>query len=105
MVWIGGILTALGALAALSTVLANRVKWIWMVFKRVEQFLEDFYGTKERPGVPARKGVLERLQNLDEDISGIKVELNYNSGSTLRDAVRRIDDNVAELAGKKPHGS
>jgi hypothetical protein len=89
--WIAGLLTGLAALAALTTVAANRLKWIWMVFKRVEQFLEDFYGTKERPGVPGRKGVLERLATIEAEVS-------YNSGSTIKDAVRRIDVNVKQIA-------
>lgn len=76
-------------------------KWLWGVFQRTEQFLEDFNGTPERPGVPARPGVLERLQTMDGDLATVRAELSYNSGSTLKDAVRRIDNNVADLAQKQ----
>ena len=91
-------------LLALSTVLSRRVfllfKWIFGLFQRTDMFLEDFNGRPARPGFPAQPGVLERLQTIEYDMSNVKKELNYNSGSTLKDAVHRIDLNVKDLAGK-----
>lgn len=102
--WIGAIAAIGSLLLAVTALVAQRAfsvaKWLWGVFKRIEQLIEDFNGASERPGVAARPGVLERLQAMDGDLATVKAELSYNSGSTLKDAVRRIDHNVADLAQK-----
>lgn len=107
--------SAIGALAAVVSVLITLLallsrrmflfgKWIFGLFRRTDTFLEDFNGAPARPGFPARPGVMERLQTIEYDVGEMKKELNYNSGSTLKDAVHRIDLNVKEIAGK-PHDS
>lgn len=57
------------------------------MFSKVEEFIEDWRGTVARPGVPARAGVMERLD-------GIEHQLKPNSGESLRDAVNRIEEQL-----------
>lgn len=51
---------------------------------KLRDFLDDWGGEPERPGVPGRLGVMSRLDR-------IEAQLRPNGGSTLRDAVTRIE--------------
>lgn len=61
-----------------------------------QEFRSDWQGAKARPGVPARKGVMERLADQDSELSFIRHELSFNSGLSVKDAVHRIDARMAE---------
>jgi hypothetical protein len=74
------------------------------LFRRFVHFLDDFHGEDERPGTPRRPGFSERLSGVEDymsemrskvtDIDGkvsfIEKELHPNHGSSMRDAVDRI---------------
>lgn len=60
----------------------------WRKFhKSFNQFMEDWNGEPARPGVPEKPGVMVRLASIEK-------ELHPNSGSSLRDAVVRIERRV-----------
>lgn len=42
------------------------------LFRKLQQFLDDFQGEQDRPGVPGRPGVMKRLETLEDDMKGIK---------------------------------
>lgn len=42
------------------------------LFRKLQQFLDDFQGEQDRPGVPGRPGVMKRLETLEVDMKGIK---------------------------------
>lgn len=50
----------------------------------MDDFLDDWQGAVARPGVPARAGVMERLGVIEH-------EVRHNDGSSLKDAVRRVE--------------
>ncbi|HEY9416161.1 MAG TPA: hypothetical protein VIQ30_15475 [Pseudonocardia sp.] len=54
-----------------------------------DEFREDWYGTPARPGRHAVPGVPERL-------SLIEKELKPNSGSSLRDAIGRLETRLED---------
>lgn len=97
VVWIGAITVVLGALG---------VVWRWSkgirrVAVRFDQFADDWQGTEERPGVPARPGVMERLASFDDRLYSVDArvvriehELHPNSGSSMRDAIDRVERHV-----------
>lgn len=58
--------------------------------EKVGDFLEDWTGTEERPGVPARPGVMVRLQVIED-------QLHADHGTTLRDAVNRVEHGVRRV--------
>lgn len=53
-------------------------------------FMEDWRGAEERAGRDAVPGVMERLNRIDG-------ELKHNSGSSMKDALKRIEAKVDRL--------
>lgn len=86
--------------AALGTILGAVLlfaKVIYPMWKRVskwmntwEDFMDDWFGSEPRPGRSRTKGVMERLNEIDG-------ELKNNGGSSIKDAVDRIDTQVTEI--------
>ena len=64
----GAVTILLGALAGL---------WQWMgrpvagLIRGVREFLSDWQGEPARPGVPPRRGVMERLATMEEQNAGL----------------------------------
>lgn len=88
---------AVAALAAAAVMIWRGVRGIRRVLERVETFADDWAGVPPRPGVPERPGVMVRLDRIEEEIRGVQHELQPNSGSTLRDAVDRVDERTQTL--------
>lgn len=63
-----------GGGVAVATMLALAVKAFRGV-RRVSHFLDDWFGEESRPGVPARPGVMERLDSVEQDVASIKVRV------------------------------
>lgn len=70
------------------------VKFVGPLWKRIqnwittwEQFMVDWAGEPARPGRDAVPGVMERLNRIDG-------ELRNNGGSSLKDAIDRIESRI-----------
>ncbi|MFD7550686.1 hypothetical protein [Streptomyces sp. NPDC059816] len=74
---------AFAGLSGLATLLWRPVQRIARMGRRFNQFMDDWYGEEERPGVPARPGMMER-------VSRIEHELCPNQDSSMRDAVDHV---------------
>lgn len=81
------------------------VKFISPFFKRVkkwmstwENFMDDWFGEQERPGVPGRQGVMERLHN-------IELEVKPNGGGSMKDAVNRIENSLKQIDSRLEDGN
>lgn len=68
------------------------------VFGRIAQFLDDWQGTPARPGFPETLGIPARLQKIenatvkmDARIQHVEHRLTPNGGSSIADAVTRIE--------------
>jgi hypothetical protein len=90
-------LTCLGALGGIAITL---IKYGRNYGRKIMQMVEDFNGTEERPGVPSRPGVMARLQTLDEQVAAVHTEVNYNHGTTIKDAITRIETDVKGIHDK-----
>lgn len=99
----GVLLTGLGAF----------MMWMRSQLKDVGQMTRDWRGVPERAGVSDEiPGVMKRLYTQDQQFKEvmthlghqdatlelIKHEINYNSGSSIKDAVHRTDDAVKVLS-------
>ena len=60
------------------------IKKGWPLLKKLSDFLDDVAGEPARTGVPARAGLMERVQRIEH-------ELFPNSGKSLRDQTDRIE--------------
>lgn len=65
LMWVLGFIVLFGAACA--------VVWRWLkpfraLASRTNEFLDDWFGTPERPGVPARAGVMPRLATVEEEV-------------------------------------
>jgi hypothetical protein len=88
------VLPAAGALilvAGALVVIGKGVRWVFSTLNMIREFLEDWRGEEARPGYHKRPGVMERLVSLEEQVGAVKHELKPNSGTSLRDAVDRIE--------------
>lgn len=74
----------IGAAAAVLGVLWGAVVKLVPLLKKLGNFLDDVGGEPARPGVPARAGLMERVQRIEH-------ELFPNSGKSLRDQTNRIE--------------
>lgn len=89
-----------GAVVAISGVLAlawRATRSLRHLANRVEEFVDDWQGTAPRPGVPSRPGVMSRLGAIEAKLDGVEHEMRPNSGSSLRDAVDRVDERTRQI--------
>ncbi|MFE7354898.1 hypothetical protein ACFU8Q_17285 [Streptomyces sp. NPDC057543] len=93
LVW-GG---ALSVLTAVVTVLWRISRGALHLGGRVAEFMDDWSGEEERPGVPGRPGVMERVSGIEARLSRVEHELYPNSGGSLRDAVDLANHRLARL--------
>jgi hypothetical protein len=106
------VLQAAGAVVLLAGALAvivKGVRWVAGLFKKINEFLEDWRGEPGRPGYAKRPGVMERLVALEqgqaetrEALEEVRHEVKPNSGSSLKDQVTSIQAAVVgagDLAG------
>jgi hypothetical protein len=60
------------------------------IFKNLNSFIRDWHGTPKEPGRSRVPGVMERLNDIDG-------QLKNNGGSSVKDAVDRIEIRVNEI--------
>jgi outer membrane murein-binding lipoprotein Lpp len=88
---------------AACTALAFLGRRLWHLRQRAlhllaaaRQVLGDFTGTEGRPGIPARPGVMEQLSALSDAVARLNAQVIPNGGSSLRDAVDQVADDLRE---------
>lgn len=85
------------AIAAALGLLWRMARGVRRIVVRVDEFVDDWTGIPSRPGVAGRPGVMERLDGIEERIACVEHELHPNSGSSLRDAVDRVEGHTRRL--------
>lgn len=93
LVW-GGAATVL---AGVGTLLWRGARGAARFGRRVDELVDDWMGEQERPGVPGRPGVLERVSQIEARLGAVEHELYPNSGASLRDAVDRANERLVRL--------
>lgn len=65
--------------------------WVWRrAMRPLLNMARDWQGSPPRPGVPARPGVMVRLEQHDDALAAIMAELSPNGGKSVRDRVEKI---------------
>jgi hypothetical protein len=102
---------AIAALLTAATVIIIATTKTSKFIKRIVHFFDDFLGEEERPGVPPRPGISQRISSIEKSLEvgterfstienkldKIDYELRPNSGLSLRDAINRIEKRVEEV--------
>ena len=83
-----------GAIAAVIAVIAVPIKKIKIFFTWLDKFRRDWEGEEAEPGRDRVPGVMERLNRLDGELSN-------NGGSSLKDAVQRIEFKLDKMQGNR----
>lgn len=83
-----------GAIAAVIAVIAVPIKKLRIFFTWLDKFRRDWEGEEAEPGRDRVPGVMERLNRLDGELSN-------NGGSSLKDAVQRIEFKLDKLQGNR----
>ena len=82
-----------GAIAAVIAVIAVPIKKVKIFFTWLDKFRRDWEGENAEPGRDRVPGVMERLNRLDGELSN-------NGGSSLKDAVQRIEKKINSIERK-----
>jgi hypothetical protein len=82
-----------GAIAAVAVILAVPIRTIRTFITWLDKFRRDWEGEDAEPGRDRVPGVMERLNRLDGELSN-------NGGSSLKDAVQRIELKIDKLQGQ-----
>lgn len=91
------VLVIAGAIIVLGgaiVVLAKAGTWVGRIVGRMQVFLDDWAGEPARPGTLRRPGVPERLGVIETRLQTLEKEMRPNAGSTLRDAVDRMESTI-----------
>ncbi|HEY1179931.1 MAG TPA: hypothetical protein VGF17_27560 [Phytomonospora sp.] len=90
-VWLSSLLPWVGA----ASLIVGSCFAVWRTLQPIvhgiRDFLDDWNGEHARPGVGARPGVMARLSAQDDRLSAIEHELHPNGGSSMRDAIDRLE--------------
>jgi hypothetical protein len=95
-------ITAACAVAAIvAGLVVWAVRWVWKILVRTLQFLHDWEGEPEREGVPARPGVMLRLQKVEGIVTDIHGQVYPNGSASLRDVVDRSAAALADIKAEQ----
>jgi hypothetical protein len=89
----GGLVTLLTAALLIGKIIIPGVKRVKLWFENWDRFMIDWAGEEPRAGRDRVPGVMERLNAIDG-------ELKNNGGSSVKDAVDRIEIRVEEISNR-----
>lgn len=102
---IGAVAGWLLALFGLLSAIVATLRFAWRTLRRWSRFLDDWFGTDEHPGMVKRVAELaDELANVKRDLAETRAQLHPNGGSTVADAVRRIESKVGAVPPPPPDG-
>lgn len=91
----------LAAIVAAVTVVGVGVHKTTVLTKRFIHFLDDYFGEEERPGFQGRPGMQERMRIIEQELRHISYEMKPNSGTSIKDAINRIEKRLEALEQRK----
>jgi hypothetical protein len=96
--WAAGIITVGSALGMLLMLLKRFYKRVQGFMDTWDQFHRDWDGEPAMPGRSAVPGVMERLNRIDG-------ELKRNGGSSMKDAINRVEKKLEQIDARLDAGN
>ena len=79
------------------------VRTTWGVWRKVSAFIDEVVGEPAQFGRPSKPGVIERMDGQEKLLKGLHHEMHPNGGTSLRDAVNRLESKATEAADTAAH--
>ena len=95
--WAGLIVVVSAALLVVWKVISPVWKKTKKVLNNLDLFTRDWFGEEAAPGRDKVPGVMERLNNIDG-------ELKHNGGTTMKDAIKRIENKLKLIDSRLKEG-
>jgi hypothetical protein len=95
--WSAGVIAVGGAFGILWKVFNPLVKKTKALMEALDRFTRDWAGEPAEAGRDAVPGVMERLNKIDG-------ELKHNGGSTMKDAIKRIEQKLEKIDARLESG-
>jgi hypothetical protein len=96
--WAAGIITVGTALGMLWRLLKPICDRVHVVLDNWDSFMRDWAGESSAPGRSAVPGVMERLNRIDG-------ELKRNGGSSMKDALNRVEKKLGQIDARLEDGN
>lgn len=88
--WATTIIAIGGAVAVIWQITKPLIKKTKKLLESLDRFVRDWEGEEAGPGRDAIPGVMERLNKIDG-------ELKHNGGSSMKDAIKRIEKKLEQI--------
>lgn len=98
LAWAAAIIAVGGALGIIWKLLSPLIKKTQALLESLSRFTVDWFGEDAAPGRDKVPGVMERLNNIDG-------ELKHNGGSTMKDAIKRIENKLTAIDVRLDEGN
>jgi hypothetical protein len=97
LAWAGAIIAVGGAVTILWKLIRPLVRKTKELMEALSRFVRDWEGEDAAPGRDKVPGVMERLNNIDG-------ELKHNGGSTMKDALKRVEQKLEKIDARLEAG-
>lgn len=98
MAWAGAIIALGGAIGVIYKLVSPVVKKTKRLMEALDLFTKDWFGDEGDAHHPRTPGMLERM-------SKVEAELKHNGGSSIKDAVKRIEGKLSEIDTRLDEGA
>lgn len=96
--WAAAIIAVGGAVGVLWKLISPLAKKTKKLMDALSLFTEDWFGSEGDTLHPRKPGMLERMNS-------VEAELKHNGGSSIKDAVKRIEAKLVEIDGRLEEGN
>lgn len=98
LIWASTIIAVGGAVGVIWKLVKPLVRKTQSLLESLSKFVRDWEGEDEAPGRDRIPGVMERLNRIDG-------ELKHNSGSSMKDALRRVEKKLERIDERLEEGN
>lgn len=95
--WAGLVVVVAAAIAVVWKLVSPVISKARHLLDSLSRFTVDWFGEEASPGRDKVPGVMERLNNIDG-------ELKHNGGSTMKDAIKRIENKLKLIDSRLKEG-